>query len=192
MIASEITFDAEFLTRLRQRDPATCTRFVFFFTPILEAKLRYTFKNHAAVEDVRNETLCRVIQLVDRDQVREPERFGAFVRGVCARIAQEYRKDNSRAQSFTTDSPEPKDERPMIEDLLNHEELRTILKSELSKLAEQDRKLIEEIYLQRRDRHDIALERGVSPGGLNVRLHRVVKVLRNKVERSFSAKSKMK
>lgn len=192
MIASEFTFDAEFLTRLRQRDAATCTRFVFFFTPMLEAKLRYAFKNHAAVEDVRNETLYRVIQLVDREQVREPERFGAFVRGVCGKVTQEYRKDNSRVQGLTPDSPEPRDERPLIEDLLNDEELRTILKDELSKLGEEDRKLIEKIYLEQRNRREMALELGVSPGGLNVRLHRAVKHLKSRISGSFARSNELK
>src|SRR3979411_196831 len=89
--SDQLIFDASFLGRLKRRDPATCTRLFFFFAPILEAKLRYQFEEHDAIEDVRNETFCRVLDLVDRGRVREPERFGSFVCGVCSKVAQEYR-----------------------------------------------------------------------------------------------------
>ena len=60
-----MTLDADFLARLKQRDPATCAWFIFTFTPILEAMLRYKLRDHTAIEDVRNATFCRVFELVD-------------------------------------------------------------------------------------------------------------------------------
>jgi DNA-directed RNA polymerase specialized sigma24 family protein len=59
-----MNFDAAFLCRLKQRDPETCTFLVSSLTPALEARLRYKLRDQGAIEDIRNETFCRVFSLV--------------------------------------------------------------------------------------------------------------------------------
>jgi RNA polymerase sigma factor (sigma-70 family) len=175
-----MTFDHDFLDGLKRRDPATCNRFVYHFTPILEAKLRYDFRDHALAEDLRNETMLRVFIQVDKDGVREPERFGAFVRGVCDRVVLEY----LRKQNTTCDWPEgfepPADIVP-IDKWLIDEQIRELLLSDLRKISEEDRNLITEIYWRKRERESMARELGITPVGLNVRLCRAIKRLRSVV-----------
>lgn len=183
-----IIFDAEFLRGLKQRDSVTCTRFVFYFTPILEAKLRHEFTEFGAIEDVRNETYCRVITAVDRDQVRDPEHFGAFVRGVCARVAQEHRRSMRRAEPLEHDPVVDTGNKHPLEGWLHNEELRRILKDEISKLSDGDRALITESFLEQRDRRDMARDRGVSPSGLNVRLCRAMQRFRLQMLRTLGGK----
>ncbi len=176
-----MTFDADFLARLRQRDPATCNSFLFSLTPVLETKLRYEFRDRAAVEDVRNETFCRVFDLVDKERVRDPEHFGGFVRGVCSKVAQEYRRKTRMTEPMPEDFIEPAARQSSIDDMLADEELRSLLRSEITKLPAEEEKLISESYFQGRERQDMARDRGISVVGLNVRLCRALKRLRTQV-----------
>jgi RNA polymerase sigma-70 factor (ECF subfamily) len=184
----QTVFDAEFLTRLRKRDPAACTRFVFCFTPIIEAKLRHEFLDFGSIEDVRNETFYRVITLVDRDQVRDPAHFGSFVRGVCSRVAHEHRRKLRRTEPLDDEPAAETGRQQSLEGWLQDEELRKIVRHELSKLSEEDCDLITESYLEERDRGDMARARGVSPGGLNVRICRAMQRFRTQVLRNVGSK----
>jgi RNA polymerase sigma-70 factor (ECF subfamily) len=171
-----MTFDADFLARLKQRDPATCASFIFTYTPILEAMLRYKLRDRAAIEDVRNGTFCRVFELVDGDRVRESERFGRFVSGVCSRVAKEYIRGTSSCAPLP-DNFEPPDHQPLVDQLLEHKEFLALVRNELRKLSKEDRKLIAE-SIQGRARQEMARDRSISVVGLNVRICRAFKRLR--------------
>ena len=171
-----MTFDADFLARLKRRDSTTWTWFIFTFTPILDATLRYKLRDQAAIEDVRDETFCRVLQLVDRDRVREPERFGGFVRGISKNTANEYIHHNGRFAPLPEDF-EPPDHQPSVDQLLEQQELLALMRSEIRKLPKEDRKLLTEV-IRGRDRLDMARDRNISLAGLNVRICRALKRLR--------------
>jgi RNA polymerase sigma-70 factor (ECF subfamily) len=176
-----MTFDADFLTRLKQRDPDTCTFLVSSLTPVLEARLRYKLRDYGAIEDIRNETFYRVFRLVDRGRVREPEQFGSFVRGVCDRVAQESRRKARTTEPLPRAGIEPPDCQPHLDKLLVEKERRTMVWREVMKLSEADRRLIVETHGEERDRRQMARDRGISTIGLNVRLCRAMKRLRAQV-----------
>src|SRR6516165_8844030 len=50
------TFDADYLRRLKDRDPATQAHFASYFAPMLQMKLRQRGFDSHTVEDVRQET----------------------------------------------------------------------------------------------------------------------------------------
>jgi RNA polymerase sigma factor (sigma-70 family) len=170
-----MTFDADFLANLRRRDPATSTWFVFTFTPILEAKLRYKFRDHSAIEDMVNETFCRVLIQVDKNAVRDAAQFGSFVRGVCDNVAKEWIRRNGAAVGWP-EALEPTDRAPAIDELLADKELKRLLRIEIGKLTPEKAKLITD-HLQGRDRRELARERGITSSGYNVKLHRALKDL---------------
>jgi RNA polymerase sigma factor (sigma-70 family) len=171
-----MTYNADFLAKLRQRDPATCTWFVFTFTPILETKLRYRFRDREMIEDLVNETFYRVLVQVDKDGIRDPAQFGSFVRGVCENVSLEQMR---RARSTETwpENLEPLSGQPAIDDLLADRELKELLRSEIRKLTAEEEKLITEIYFQGKDRRGLARDRGITASGLNVKLHRALQHL---------------
>jgi RNA polymerase sigma-70 factor (ECF subfamily) len=173
-----MNFDAAFLTRLQQRDPDTCTFLISSLTPVLEARLRYKVRDHAAIEDIRNETFYRVFCMVDGGRIRKPEQLGSFVRGVCDRVAQESRRKTRAAEPLPDDGTEPADGQPPLDNLLLEKEASNLLWREVMKLSEKDRVLILELLWQERDRRDLARERGIGATGLNVRLCRALKRLR--------------
>ena len=174
-------FDASFLTKLKQRDPDACAFLVSALTPGLEARLRHRVRDHAAIEDIRNETFYRVFCLVDRGRVREPEHFPAFVRGVCDRVAHETCRKARAIEPLPGGGLEPPDPQPHLDKLLADKERRARVRREVMKLDEADRRLIVELHYEERDRSQMARERGVSQTGLNVRLCRAIKRLRAQV-----------
>jgi RNA polymerase sigma-70 factor (ECF subfamily) len=174
-------FDASFLTKLKQRDPDACAFLVSALTPVLEARLRHRVRDHAAVEDIRNETFYRVFCLVDGGRIREPERFPAFVRGVCDRVTYETCRKARATEPLPCAGLEPPDCHPHLDELLVDKEQRARVWREVMKLDEADRRLIVELHYEERDRCDMARERGVSKTGLNVRLCRAIKRLRAQV-----------
>ncbi|MGC9949792.1 MAG: sigma-70 family RNA polymerase sigma factor [Bryobacteraceae bacterium] len=176
-----MNFDSEFLTRLKQRDPDTCTFLVSSLSPVLEARLRYKLRDHGAIEDIRNETFYRVFCLVDGGRVREPEHFGWLVRGVCDRVAQESRRKAGAAEPLPGDGMEPPDRQPHLDKILVENERRAQLWREVMRLSEADRRLIVEMYYEERDRWEMARERGISKTVLNVRLCRALARLRERV-----------
>jgi RNA polymerase sigma factor (sigma-70 family) len=183
-----MTYDADFLAKLRRRDPATCTWFVFTFTAILEAKLRYLFRGHEALEDLVNETFCRVLVQVDKNGIRDPAQFGSFVRGVCENVALEHLR-KTRSTEAWPEGFEPLNHEPAIDELLADKELKELLRRELRKLTREEERLITEIYFQEKDRQGLARARGITNSGLNVKVHRALKHLRKNFEESKSGPS---
>ena len=184
----KLIFDAEFFAGLRERDPVIWTRFIFFFTPLIEAKLRHNFKNFATIEDVRNDTFIRVITKVDRDQVRDPQHFGSFVLGVCSNVAHEYLNKTKPTEPLDWDPVAQSGAGHALERWLQDEELRKIVDRELSKLGEEDRGLITDALIMERDRHEMAGDLGLTPGGLNTRICRALGRFRERVLRAVGGK----
>jgi RNA polymerase sigma factor (sigma-70 family) len=169
--------DEEYLERLRLRDQATSTHFYYSFAPVLENMVRYRCWDKTAAEDIRNETLRRVILINDKGQVRDPECFGGFVRGVCKMVIREY-EEKKRRLSPWPEGLEPLDGKANVEDVLLDKELIGLLRHELEKLTPKELKLVDQVYYKRRDRKDLAIEEGVTPSGINVRLFKIFKKLR--------------
>jgi|HubBroStandDraft_1064217.scaffolds.fasta_scaffold00079_22 RNA polymerase sigma-70 factor (ECF subfamily) len=176
-----MNFDAEFVTRLQQRDPDTCTFLISSMTPLLEARLRYKLRDHGMIEDIRNETFYRVFRLVDRGRIRKPEQLGSFVRGVCDRVVHESCRKAHSVEPLPGAGFEPSDRQPHPDEVLVEKERRALVWREVMKLPEEDRRLIVEMHSEECDRRRMARERGISRTGLNVRLCRAIKRLRKQV-----------
>jgi DNA-directed RNA polymerase specialized sigma24 family protein len=176
-----MNFDAGFLSRLKQRDPDTCAFLVSSITPVLEARLRYKFRERGAIEDVRNETLYRVFRLVDDGRVREPGKLAAFARGVCDRVAQESRRKARPTEPLPGAGSELPDHQPDLDTLLVEKERRALVWHAVMKLSEVDRRLIVEMHGEECDRSKMARDRGIGTIGLNVRLCRALKRLRAQI-----------
>src|SRR5499427_2690240 len=93
-------FDKLYVDRLRDGDASTEQHFASYFGQILNIMLRARYLSPERVDDVRQETLARVIATLRRQGgIRQPERFGAFVNSVCKNVLRE----NSR--SYHRDRP---------------------------------------------------------------------------------------
>jgi len=83
-------FDAAYVERLCAGDRNTQEHFVRYFTELLQIKLRSRLSSPHAVEDVRQETFARVLAVLSKDGLRQPERLGPFVNTVCNHVLLEH------------------------------------------------------------------------------------------------------
>jgi len=92
-------FDAAYLERLREGDPATQQHFATYFERFLRIKLRSRSLSADALENLRQESLARVFAELSRDaRIRHPERFGAFVNSICNKVLLEQYQSASKHQ----------------------------------------------------------------------------------------------
>jgi len=174
-------FNADYLTRLRERDADTCTSFVSSLTPVIEGRLRFRIRDRDLIEDDRNETFYRVFRLVDDERVRKPAHLGSFVWGVCDRVAHESHRRTRCTEPLLEGGNEPAGQQPPLDTLVADSETRALLWRELLRLRKADRILLIEIHFLERDRGQMARERGLTASGLNVRLCRAMKRLRVRI-----------
>ena len=83
-------FDEEYVRRLADGDAAAGDHFASYFNDILYLKLRVRLRSPELIEDVKQETLLRVLVILRKGEgVRRPDRFGAFVNAVCDNVMRE-------------------------------------------------------------------------------------------------------
>src|SRR5579863_1133526 len=83
-------FDEEYLSRLRNDDEQTCDHFATYFARFLNWRLRSKCRNREMIDDVRQETLRRVLEAVRNGALRDASRLEAFVNSVCNHVLLEY------------------------------------------------------------------------------------------------------
>jgi RNA polymerase sigma-70 factor (ECF subfamily) len=168
-------FDAPYLERLQRGDARTEQHFAAYFGELIALKLRSRLSSKDAVEDVRQETFVRVLALVRaRDGIRQPERLGALVNSVCNHVLLEHYRSKSRIDSSIDEEPE----REIIADaisasgLLEVDETERAVRKILSDLPERDRRLLQSVLLDERDKDEVCAELGLSRDYLRVLVHR--------------------
>ena len=168
-------FDASYLERLQRADAGTEQHFVAYFSELIKIKLRSRLKSREAVEDVRQETFVRVLALVRaRDGIRQPERLGALVNSVCNHVLLEYYRSSSRIDSSIEEQPAG----ALIADgisvsgVFEADETERVVRQILGDLPERDRRLLQSVLLDERDKDEVCAELGLSRDYLRVLVHR--------------------
>ena len=167
------SFDDAYVRRLREGDPSTETHFVAYFHQLLSIKLRARYLAMDTVDDLRQETMIRVIRaLRSEGGIRQPERLGAFVNSVCNNVLQEHYRASSRSQPLEESQLENSGNVLNLEGLLISEETSKNVRRVLKSLPQRDRDLIRAIFFEERDKDDVCREFGVDRDYLRVLLHR--------------------
>jgi RNA polymerase sigma-70 factor (ECF subfamily) len=169
-----IAFDAPYLERLQRGDAGTQQHFAAYFGELIKLKLRSRLSSKEAVEDVRQETFVRVLALVRAKEVRQPERLGALVNSVCNHVLQEhYRSHRNMDSSFDEESERAiVDERISVSGLFEVGEAERVVRKILDDLSERDRRLLQSVLLDERDKDEVCAELGLSRDHLRVLVHR--------------------
>ena len=166
------TFDGAYVERLRTGDPSTEQHFVTYFEQLLRIKLRSRMFSSDVVEDLRQETFIRVVAIVRRDGVRQPERFGAFVNSICNNVVQEFYRSSSKNQPMEDAHMEIPDKVLDLEGMLvtkqSAEQVRRILEA----MPKRDRELLRAIFLDDKEKDTVCREMGVDREYLRVLVHR--------------------
>jgi RNA polymerase sigma-70 factor, ECF subfamily len=167
------TFDKLYVDRLRDGEPSTEQHFVTYFAEILGIMLRARFLPPERIDDVRQETLTRVIAALRRDGgIRQPERFGAFVNSICKNVLRESSRDWHRTRPLERDHLELADRVVDLERTLISEETKKQVRAILEDMKKRDRDLLRAIFLLEKDKDEICREFGVDREYLRVLLHR--------------------
>ena len=167
------TFDKSYVDRLRDGEPATEQHFVQYFGQLLNIMLRARYFPPERVEDMRQETLTRVIAILRRDGgVRQPERFGAFVNSVCKNVLRENSRDMRRRETLQPEHLEIPDKIVDLERALITQETKQKVREILREMKARDRKLLRAIFLEDKEKDEVCREFGVDRQYLRVLLHR--------------------
>ncbi|HTC43402.1 MAG TPA: sigma-70 family RNA polymerase sigma factor [Candidatus Acidoferrales bacterium] len=184
-------FDALYVDRLRDGDPSTEHHFVSYFGQILGIMLRARFLAPERIDDVRQETLTRVIAKLRRDGgIRQPERFGAFVNSICKNVLHEHQRDWQRNLPLEPDHFELPDKLVDLERTLISEETQKKVREILADMNQRDRNLLAAIFLEEKDKDEVCQEYGVDRGYLRVLLHRAKERFRAGFQREEAAHSR--
>ncbi len=146
------------------------------------ARLRYKVWHHLGsfcpdVEDIVQETLTRFLSASREGKIRNPDRPGAFLSGVCNNVIAEYRRRLWRenpaepAQDFPQER-ESASRQPAVPPELEAIEMREVIDACLAQLSARDRGLLQAFYLREENKLEICRLLGWSDGQFRVALFR--------------------
>lgn len=168
-------FDREYIDRLSRGDDEVEGHFTRYFGDLLVIKLRGRLRSPQLAEDARQETLVRVLnRLRTKGSIEHPERLGAFVNRVCDNILSEMFRTESRFKQIPENAPEPAGSLPSPESQFITEERKTLVREVLAKLSDGDRTILRRVFLDERDKDEVARELGMNRDYLRVRIHRAL------------------
>jgi len=174
-------FDAAYLSRLRACHPETHAHFGIYFTRLLTSKLRASGISGSAVDDIRQETLLRVLKSVQAETVEEPEKFGPFVFSVCNNVTKEWRRGERANWNIDDEEFEFPDPAAGPDEAIRTEEMRKTVAWVLEQVSKKERRVLIAVFLDERDKDDICSEFNVSREYLRVLLHRAILSARKKL-----------
>src|SRR5712691_8831893 len=117
------SFDQDYLQRLASGDAIIEHHFSSYFGDLLSLKLRVRIRSPQLIEDIRQETLLRVLRIVRKKGIEHPERFGAFVSGVCGNVMMELLRGEMRHAGLAREF-EPADDRVDLDVVLVNQQRR--------------------------------------------------------------------
>jgi RNA polymerase sigma factor (sigma-70 family) len=168
------TFDDDYLRRLGARDSATEAHFVAYFSERLRITLRARGIDSHTIEDVRQETFCRVLVAVRAGNVNNAGGFGAYVYSVCKHVLSESRRNDVRYQHDSLESTDVPDEQLGLEELIQRQENSKHVRAILAALPERDRHLLQARFFEDRDNDEVCGDFGVDRDYLRVLIHRAL------------------
>jgi RNA polymerase sigma-70 factor (ECF subfamily) len=175
-------FDEEYVSRLRAGDDLVRAHFASYFGELIHLKLRRRIRSSELIEDVRQETLFRVLRfLAQNGDLQHPERLGAFVSTVCRNVLLEHLRADSHDRQGAGKSAEPLDEQEDPEQLLVTAQGRRQVRQILALLPERDRGLLRMIFYEERDKSEVCRLLGVNRNYLRTLLLRA----RRRFQRSY-------
>ncbi len=164
-------FDEAYVARLRAGDEATERHFAGYFGRIIEIFLRSKIASIEQREDIRQTTFLRFFILMRSDTgVRQPERLGPLVLSICRKVT--YENLRVHHTEDITSVPEPPDPRLDPFHIWLRKQTRAFFERVLKELPERDRRLLQQVYWEERDKDEICQIEGVSRDYLRLLLLR--------------------
>jgi RNA polymerase sigma-70 factor, ECF subfamily len=184
------SFDQSYVTRLTQGDAETERHFSRYFGDLLSIKLRCRLRSSHLVDDARQETFLRVLNVLrNKGGLDHPERLGAFVNAVCDNVLSEFFRAGSRYQQPPENAPEPEDETASADSGYITEERKRLIRQVLDKLSDTDQTVLRKVFLEDRDKDEVCRDLGIDRDYLRVRVHRALARFRTALEKETGLNS---
>ena len=168
-----VVFDANYLARLRDKDPETEQHFVAHFSTVLWLRLRRRLRSKELISDIRQETFLRVIRFLNSGgTLDKPESLGAYVLSVSNNVMLEFLRGDARHPLHDETEPELVDMHLDIESELVTAERKQAVAVVLAQLPDKDRQILNMIFLEEADRAEVCRQFHVENEYLRVLLHR--------------------
>ena len=178
-------FDEEYVTRLTRGDTEIERHFALYFGDLLLIKLRARIRSPQLVEDARQETLLRVLNVLrKKGGIEHPERLGAFVNSVCENVMCEFFRSDGRFQQMAENAPEPVDEAASADSSFVTSERKAAVREVLDNLGDTDRRVLRMLFLEERDKDEVCRELKIDRDYLRVRVHRALARCRTAIQKS--------
>lgn len=133
--------------------------------------LRAMFANFAGIEDLVQESFLRAY--LDLDRLREPSRFGAWVRAIAVNLARmELRSGRLTPVSLETLRSDATRAQRSLESLTERRELVARIRAAIAALPPAEREAIVQVYLNDLSHKAAAEELNTTVGAIKVRVHR--------------------
>ena len=180
-LADSYAFDEDYVRRLAEGDRSVEDHFIAYFGELLTIKLRARVRSRAMVEEIRQETFARVFQtLRQKGGVKHPERFGAFVHGICNNILFEQFRYDKRHVPISPGSDDWPDRRIDMDERLISDERRRLVESVLEEIPKRYRELLRMI-LNGANKAEACERLKMSDDNFRVLLHRSISRFRDKL-----------
>lgn len=167
------SFDTAYIRRLTDGDPETEAHFASYFGELIKLKLAARMRSPALAEDIRQETLLRVLRALRRGSgVEHPERFGAFVNTVCNNVMYEFFRTANRDGHIEEQVHEPVDTSVNLDRPIEESDTQREVYQVLASLPAKDRELLRAVFIEERDKDEICRRFNVDANYLRVLLHR--------------------
>jgi RNA polymerase sigma-70 factor, ECF subfamily len=161
------------VARLASGDPETEAHFSVYFGRFLSLKLRSRRLSAEAADDVRQETLYRVLKTLRQGKgVQDPRRFGAFVNAVCNNVLLEALHKGARDVTVGDSLPEAEDGAMLADESLITAERKKAVAAILKDMPPKDREILRLVFFEDVAREEICRRMNADAGYVRVLLHR--------------------
>ena len=169
----QFSFDEEYVQRLREGDAETEDHFCRYFGDLICIKANARMRQgQQTAEDIRQETLIRVLRSVRQGTLEHPERLGAYVSAVANHVIHETFRRNKRMDPLPEDSGQIASDDAGAENILLKDERKRLVRAAIDALAPKDRDILRVVLLEERDKDEVCREYQVTREHLRVLLHR--------------------
>ena len=174
----EFPFDAEYLHRLRDRDPATLTHFSdLFYTPIRN-KIRHKIALGLA-DDLVQDVFVVVLARIDAGEPQDAQKLPAYVFGICHKVLLRAWDKRRRTKPVDLDLSILPDAQERADTGLINKLNRHLVRGIMEKMAARDRDALHREFFLQQQRSDASREMGVTQDNLRLILCRALKRFRS-------------
>ena len=173
-------FNADYVARLRDKDPETERHFVTHFSTVIWLRLRNRLKSKEMLANIRQETFYRVMRFIHSGEpFDQPEHLGVFVQSTCTNVMLEFLRGDAKYSQLNELPLDLEGKRINIEERhldiegeLVSEERKRAVQDVLSQMPSKDQQILRMLFLEDADRDVVCRQFNIESDYLRVLLHR--------------------